>query len=141
MTYSSNALEGNSLTETETKIPIRDYYEAIGHSAAYDYLYTLLKQNVVTEAQIKKLHKLFYRLIDEKNAGRYRKQKVFISGSRYRVPDPEQISALMSEYINQLVELRKSRHPVEFAALAHKGFVFIHPFVDGNGRVARLLRG
>ncbi|NLK52837.1 MAG: hypothetical protein GX295_10415 [Syntrophomonadaceae bacterium] len=59
MTYSSNALEGNSLTETETKIPIRDYYEAIGHSAAYDYLYTLLKQNVVTEAQIKNCTSFF----------------------------------------------------------------------------------
>src|SRR3989339_2164733 len=71
LTYSSNAIEGNSLTETETKIviedgitiggkPLRDHYEAIGHSEAYDLLHRLAKNKEITENDILDLHRLFY---------------------------------------------------------------------------------
>ncbi|MDA8233247.1 MAG: Fic family protein [Clostridia bacterium] len=88
---------------------------------------------------IKKLHKLFCRLIDEKEAGKYRKRKVFISGSAYSVPNPEKIPGLMKEFVAKMNKIRQDYHPVEFAGVVHKELVFIHPFVDGNGRVARLL--
>lgn len=150
LTYTSNALEGNSLTETETKIvledgltiagkPIRDYYEALGHSEAYDLIYTLAKRKAVTENDIKKIHKLFYSRIDIKRAGKYRKEKVIVTGSRYNLPNPEKVPGLMTEFVANLSVLEKRCHPVEFSARAHKDFVFIHPFIDGNGRVARLL--
>ena len=150
LTWSSNALEGNSLTETETKVlledgltvggkPIRDYYEATGHAKAYDYIYTLMQGEELGEAQLKTIHRLFYSLIDEVRAGQYRQERVIISGSKYSVPPPEKIEPLMNEFVRWFSTQEKRLHPVEFAAKAHKEFVFIHPFVDGNGRVARLL--
>jgi Fic family protein len=150
MAYSSNALEGNSLTETETKIviedgitiggkPVRDHLEALGHSEAYDLLYRLAKNQEITEANIKELHRLFYYRIDEKQAGEYRKQRVIITGTDFLPPAPEKIPALMESFIAGLPEARASHHPVEFAAIIHKELVTIHPFIDGNGRAARLL--
>jgi|SRR3989339_81625 len=149
LTYTSNAIEGNSLTETETKVvledgitiggkPIRDYYEALGHSEAYDYIYKLAKAKGIAEDDIKKLHRLFYRRIDETKAGKYRKEKVFISGSKYTLPGPGQIPGLMGEFISKGKDLENKNHPVDYSALVHKEISFIHPFIDGNGRVARL---
>lgn len=151
LTYSSNALEGNSLTETETKIiledgitvagkPIRDLYEATGHSNAYDFMWSLTQQKGFTQEDIQQLHHLFYFRIDEKNAGVYRNVQAFISGSQYPLPGPRLISDLMQDLIFKIKKMgAENLHPVEFAARVHKEFVFIHPFVDGNGRVARLL--
>lgn len=150
LTYSSNALEGNSLTETETKIvleegitiggkPIRDHYEATGHSEAYNLLYSLAKNKEITEKDILDLHRLFYYRIDEKNAGKYRKEKVIITGTEFIPPPPLKLSGLMKKFVRNIPLMRKKYHPVEFSALIHKEFVTIHPFVDGNGRTARLL--
>lgn len=150
LTYSSNALEGNSLTISETKViledgltvggkPLKDILEAVGHKRAYDFMYNLTKEKTISEEHIKQLHKLFYQGIDETNAGVYRKQRVFISGSEYNVAPYDQIDMLMSAMIEKFNEIRASEHSVVFAAKLHQEFVYIHPFVDGNGRVARLL--
>lgn len=150
LTYSSNALEGNSLTETETKIILEDgitvggktlkeHFEVVGHSQAYDYLLTLVEGSGITEEHIVKLHELFYYHIDSKNAGSYRKEQVFITGTSFVPPSPAQVPALMQEFAASIPELEKEHHPIVYAALLHKNFVTIHPFVDGNGRTARLL--
>jgi Fic family protein len=150
MTYSSNALEGNSLTETETKIviedgitiggkPVRDHLEALGHSEAYDLLFRLAKGKDITEANVKELHRLFYYRIDAKQAGKYRKRRVIITGTDFIPPAPDRIPELMKSFIAGLPEVRKKHHPVEFTAIIHKELVTIHPFIDGNGRAARLL--
>jgi Fic family protein len=119
--------------------PLRDHYEATGHGEAFDHLYTLVKNAGFNEAIIKELHRLFYSRVDESKAGEYRTEKVIISGSRYSLPAPAQVPALMKKFVAGMKRNMKKLHPVERAALAHKEFVFIHPFVDGNGRVARLL--
>ena len=150
LTYSSNALEGNSLTETETKIvleegitiggkPLKDHFEAMGHSEAYDYLYKLFRKKIITEENILELHKLFYYRIDKKNAGVYRKVPVIITGVDFKFPPPSKIKPLMQEFLKEIPLLRKKYHPVEHSALLHLGLAHIHPFVDGNGRAARLL--
>lgn len=152
LTFSSNAIEGNSLTESETKViiedgltiggrPMKDHLEAVGHSQAFDHMWSLSKNKEISEKNIKALHKLFFQSIDEKNAGKYRKRNVIISGSQYNdmIPSPEELTAVMKDFISNMTIKRQELHPVVFSALIHKEFVFIHPFVDDNGRVSRLL--
>lgn len=150
LTYSSNALEGNSLTISETKVviedgltiagkPLKDHYEATGHSDAFDHMYDLAKGKTITQEDMKKLHSLFYHRINKQYAGVYRKVQAIITGSRYPLPKPDALPKLMAKLIRDLPNLKKENHPVVYAAKLHKEFVFIHPFVDGNGRVARLL--
>ena len=151
-TYASNALEGNTLTLSETKVlledgitvggkTLRECYEAVGHGRAYDYMLEIARSSpfAFSEDMILQLHKLFYKDIDEKQAGHYRNHQVFISGTGYVPPVAEVVPGLMSEFVSELNELREDLHPVGLAALAHRQLVDIHPFADGNGRTARLL--
>jgi Fic family protein len=119
--------------------PVRDHLEALGHSEAYDLLYDLAKGKKITEANIKALHRLFYYRIDTKQAGKYRRKKVIISGTDFIPPAPDRIPELMKAFVVTISDSRAKYHPVEFAALLHKELVMIHPFIDGNGRTARLL--
>ena len=150
LTWTSNALEGNSLTEIETKVlledgitiggkPLRDTLEAVGHSHAYDYMFSLVGDRLITVEDIKTLHRLFFRGIDEKNAGIWRDTSVMVTGTDYVFPAPDEIDGLMAGLGQWIEKGRSSMHPVRFAAELHLRFVTIHPYVDGNGRVARLL--
>lgn len=151
-TYASNALEGNTLTISETKIlledgitvggrPLKDCYEAVGHGAAYDFMLKLARQRdmEITEDAILKLHRLFYQKVDADQAGQYRSIQVYISGTEYIPPAPDEIPRRMARLIEKIHASRMSLHPIALAAMAHKGLVDIHPFIDGNGRTARLL--
>lgn len=149
VTYSSNALEGNTLTESETKVVIEDgltaggkplkyHLEAQGHAAAYDFMWNIAKNDGFSEKDIKTLHKIIFQKIDEKNAGKYRKTKAFISGSEFVPPPPNEVAPIMRMFVSEL-GINFGMHPIDRAARVHLDFVSIHPFVDGNGRVARLL--
>ncbi len=150
LTYSSNALEGNSITLSETKViledgltisgkPIKDFYETIGHANAYDFMFSIINSININEEIIKKLHYLFYNKIDNTNAGKYRKENVIITGSNYSVVDYKLIEKEIKEFEFWCQNERENYHPVVFSALVHKKMIFIHPFIDGNGRTARLL--
>ncbi|MCL2051496.1 MAG: Fic family protein [Lachnospiraceae bacterium] len=150
LTWSSNALEGNSLTEMETKVliedgltiggkPLRDTLEAVGHSLAYDYMFSLLGNRKITVEDIKLLHHLFFKSIDEKSAGVWREVPVIITGTDYVFPASSELDKLMTDLGRWIEEERDAMHPVRFAAMLHLKFVTIHPYIDGNGRVARLL--
>ncbi|MBF0106827.1 MAG: Fic family protein [Deltaproteobacteria bacterium] len=149
-TYSSNAVEGNTLSESETKVviengltiagkPLKDHMEAVGHSEAYSHICRLAGSAKIAEQDILKLHQLFYQKIDAESAGRYRDVGVVITGTDYIPPDSKKLPHLMQKFVKNLGTWRDKLHPMEFAARAHLEFVMIHPFVDGNGRVARLL--
>ncbi len=150
LTWSSNGLEGNNLTESETKVlledgltvggkPIRDSLEAIGHAGAYDFMFSLFRGRAIAERDICKLHELFYTHIHPEAAGVYRTRECVITGSKYPVAKPEDIAAEMQILEQWIDSSRGKLHPVALAAELHKRFVFIHPFEDGNGRVARLI--
>ena len=150
LTYTSNAIEGNSLTESETKTlleygltvggkPLRDTFETLGHAKAYDFAFSLLKNSGVTENDILTMHRMFYGGIDEKNAGVYRAVPIIVTGSKYGASKPHKIKGDMDELFRWVNIAKSSLHPVELAAGAHKRFAFIHPFIDGNGRIARLI--
>ena len=151
LTYTSNAIEGNSLTESETKVviedgltiggkPLKDHLEALGHALAYDFIYDLASaQTDISERDILKLHQLFYEKIDEGNAGKYRQVPVFVSGTDFVFPAPSVVPTLMKDFVGAIGNQKKKLHPIDFAAWLHYRFVNIHPFIDGNGRVARLL--
>ncbi len=152
MTYTSNALEGNSLTLSETKVlledgitvggkPIRDCYEATGHARAYDYMLETARGGPLQfcEEDILRLHALFYGGVDPEHAGRYREGQVFITGTEYVPPTAEEVPGGMAELVDELNQKKDTLHPVLLAAYAHRRLVDIHPFQDGNGRTARLL--
>lgn len=152
VTYSSNALEGNSLTLSETKVlledgltvggkPIRDCYEATGHAKAYDYMLALARSKdfLLTEDMIRQLHHLFYHAIAEEQAGHYRTEQVFITGTEYVPPIADEVPQQMQAFVAELNLKHNLMHPVHLAAYAHRRLVDIHPFLDGNGRTARLL--
>ena len=149
-TYHSNAIEGNTLTLMETKVVLegitvggkllREHFEAINHRDAILYVEDIVSRaEALSEWQIRNLHRLVLKQIDDDNAGRYRQLNVTIAGARHVPPDmllvPEQMTALLHWYDTVAASL----HPVVRAARLHLDFVKIHPFVDGNGRSARLL--
>ncbi|MBN2643845.1 MAG: Fic family protein [Desulfuromonadaceae bacterium] len=150
LTYSSNALEGNTLTESETKVvledgltiggkPLRDHLEALGHSAAFDKLLQLAQGQHIDETAILELHRLFYQRIDADTAGHFRTKPVLITGTSFVPPPPSRVPEAMQAFVEAIPCQRQELHPIAFAAWLHIRLANIHPFIDGNGRTARLL--
>ena len=150
-TYTSNALEGNTLSLSETKIiiedgitiggkPVKDHLEVIGQANAYDLLFDIAQnEKDITEQTILKLHHMLYNNIDEAKSGKYRDCNVLITGSEYELPKHDKLSELMQEFCAEIPVKKENLHPVEFSAWLHERLVSIHPFIDGNGRTARLI--
>lgn len=149
-TYNSNAIEGNTLTLKETKVALegitvggktmREHFEAINHREAIYFVEELVKEGgLLSEWQIKSVHQLILKNIDDEHAGVYRQTNVVIAGADHIPPAALQVAQDMQDFITWYGEEAVSLHPVERAARVHADFVKIHPFVDGNGRTSRLL--
>jgi len=149
-TYNSNAIEGNSLTLRETAMileagitiaekPLKDHLEAIGHKDAFDYIYALVdKGAVLDEEEIKNIHSLVL-MNDAANKGKYRELPVTILGSKHLPPQPYLVPKKMEALLADYAKWSKDKHILEVVARFHLEFEAIHPFIDGNGRVGRLL--
>jgi Fic family protein len=151
LTYTSNAIEGNTLTRAETAIvlekgltisgkPLREHLETTNHAGAYDWGKNFIKKkpHEIDENTILEIHRLILKGIDEEEAGRYRRMSVRIAGSAVIFPNAVKVPALMQQFVTWLSDKPKL-HPAELAAQVHYQLVTIHPFSDGNGRTARLL--
>lgn len=147
LAYTSNNIEGNTLTRKETRLVIEEditssskpfvhYQEAVNHAKAFDYIIDILKSKItITENVVLDIHKKLLSGIDDYNAGFYRNCPVRISGSRVILPNPMKVPDLMNEFFEKF----KQYNLLENIIKLHLDFVTIHPFADGNGRCARLL--
>lgn len=143
--YNTNAIEGNTLSLQETKTVLlgkkipskgkeKDIKEVENMKECIDFLFEY--NGELTEEVILKLH-----YIEQKNimddAGKYRNVNVRVG--TYICPSYTEVPKLMQEFINWYKESKSKLHQFELASLVHLKFVRIHPFRDGNGRMARLL--
>lgn len=146
--YHSNAIEGNTLTLRETQLVIqqgitvngkslRDHLEAKNHPRAIEYVEGL-KDHELTGKEVLKLHGLLFSDVLE-NAGNYRSSQVFIEGSEHVPPPAFEVPALIRDLLEWAKKNPEELRPIELAAVFHFRLASIHPFDDGNGRVARLL--
>src|SRR3989338_8364235 len=147
LTYTSNVIEGNTLTRQETALVVeegitvqgkslQEHLEAINHAKAFDFIQKELmgkNRTGITQQDILEIHRTILHKIDDTNAGRYRMVAVRLRGSQTILPNPLKVPELMDEFI-QWLHQSNSNHPVKIAAEAHYKLVTIHPFVDGNGR-------
>jgi Fic family protein len=150
ITYTSNAIEGNTLTAGETALvlekgitvsgkPLKDHLEAVDHAKALDWVLEIAAEGTpVREADIRNLHRLVMAQSAPEIAGRYADRARFVNtdaGVRH-FPSPLEIPARMKTFSDWLGDAPASP---ETAFEAHRELVRIHPFNDGNGRTARLL--
>ena len=151
LTYTSNAIEGNTLTRQETAMVVdegltvqgkslAEHQEAINHAQAFDFIQTLAskKRQEITAKNILDIHSIILNKIDDTNKGRYRNVAVRLKGSKTVLPNALKVPELMEELITWL-QSETDDHLIKIATNAHFKLVSIHPFVDGNGRTARLL--
>jgi Fic family protein len=149
--YESNRIEGNTLTLNETQLVVQDgltisgktmreHLEAINHADAIEFVLDLVKKNAYfTERDLLQLHQLVVRGVHKRDAGKYRKVPVMITGSNHTPPQPWQVATEMEQYFTWYNQNCDLLHPVVLAAEMHERLVTIHPFIDGNGRTSRLV--
>jgi Fic family protein len=150
-TYESSHIEGNTLTIQETTLvlergltvsgkPLKEHLEVTNHAQAFDYVKALARGNEpFSERVLRSLHQLILAGIDRKNAGMYRTIDVALMGSAVEPPPHFLLRQAMDTFFAFYAEGQDTLHPVLFAAELHARLVQIHPFVDGNGRTARLV--
>ena len=147
--HASAVIEGNKLSRRETIVVLssgileagsrKDQQEVINLADACVYLQECLDNNVELSVQlVKELHQKLLTKLDDNNAGCFRGQDVAISGAQVNPPSYLDVSSLVESVVN--LEQTVDAHPIHKAAWIHWAIARIHPFIDGNGRMARLLQ-
>ena len=148
LTYTSNAIEGNTLTLRETAEviehgitvggkPLKDHLEAVDHHDAVLWMRALASQPTpIGEGVVRELHRRIVARSEPDIAGIHSPHRRRIAGSAAIFPNPLKIPELMREF-GRTLEAAATNPEAAFDA--HFRLAAIHPFSDGNGRVARLL--
>jgi Fic family protein len=150
LTYTSNAIEGNTLSAAETVLvieqgitiggkPLKDHLEALDHFDALRYVRDVARETTpLSEGDLRNLHRLVMQRSNPEIAGRYADQGRFVvtDSGRQSFPTPAEVPALMGDFARWL---GTAPDTPQTAFAAHRRLVDIHPFNDGNGRTARLL--
>ncbi|MBC5825499.1 MAG: Fic family protein [Candidatus Eremiobacteraeota bacterium] len=147
--YHSNAVRGNRLSRGQTRdvlvrsicvggLTLREHLEAVNLHRALDRSeLQAVSPAPVTEHGIRELHALLFASIDDENAGVYRRIDTRVVGRDYLPPESVLVPALLREFTEWLEEAHGD--PVAKATAAQAKILNISPFLDGNGRVGRLL--
>jgi Fic family protein len=150
LTYTSNAIEGNTLTAVETTMvieqgvtiagkPLRDHLEALDHFDAIRYVRELAGAPApLSQMDIRNLHRLVMLRSNPDIAGQYANQGRYLltDKGRHTFPSPAELRPLIDDFAAWLAAAPMTP---QTAFAAHRRLVEIHPFNDGNGRTARLL--
>lgn len=146
---STNAIEGNRLTVGETIVvlqegvtiggkTVREHLEVLNGGRAFDLMLSMAQEKrPITRNTLLALHDAI--MSGEAHAGMFREQAVQIFGSDHVPPNPLKVPALMDDVFATYDEDVKTEHPVIAGAKLHFNVLTVHPFVDGNGRTARLV--
>lgn len=149
-TYNSNNIEGNTLTLVETKVileqgitiggkSLREHFEVVNHKKAIQYLESVVDhQSEMRSIDLLKLHELVLSNIIDDHAGRLRTGMVRITSANFTPPNARIVPDLIDELVNFVNQNHGSMEPLVLATIFHHRFVWIHPFIDGNGRTVRL---
>ena len=147
--YNSNAIENSTLTIAETEkilldlevarnISLREVFEAKNLGQVSTYIKAKVAVQAVDYDLLLLLHRMLLTTIDEQIAGRVRQGKEYVRVGTHVAPAPEYVPALLKELFSSY-EARREVYFLESIARFHLEFEHIHPFVDGNGRIGRLL--
>lgn len=154
--YHGTHIEGNKLAKDEAKDILlgkdvigrpRDIQEIINYRKVIEFIDEEANKKIekITELVIKKLHRIIVNKILNQEEGEYRTKQVVVRNSEtgeitFRPPPPLEVPFLMREFLYWLNREDKDQiHPVIKAGIVHHQLVRIHPFIDGNGRVARVV--
>ena len=149
--HETTAIEGNTLTLHETQVilengitiggkTLREHLEVVNIRDAWTWLQGIVRgRAALSEATILHLHRLVTQGILGAEAGRYRRQPVYIRGSMHVPPNWIRVPGLMANWIEGFRTRSAEEHPIRYAARAHIDLAGIHPFTDGNGRVCRMV--
>lgn len=124
----------------------RDIQEVINYRKVIDFLNKVQDEKTINEETILEIHAITVdKILDETNQGKYRKNQVVIKNNQtgdvsFRPIPPQEVEKAVKELLEFVnTSSKDSMHPVLKSGAVHYEFVRIHPFVDGNGRVARAL--
>jgi len=147
-TYDTNAIEGSTVTLQETALilfdrivpegkTLREISEVQNHKDVFDYMLTY--KGDINRAFVLKLHKLLMHNILWKYSGKFRDVQVYVRGASFTPPPPSDVKRQFKQLMLWYRSNKKKYHPVVVTAYFHHVFESIHPFLDGNDRVGRLL--